>query len=259
MCTRACFLTGVAAVAAAPLNALAKSEAPQYLELAVPGMRQIAESAWVAQISPHVWAHTTTSIVDGGYYPANGIVVEDGDSALLVDTGWHPDQTDALLRFWHDVRKLPVKSAFVTHFHGDRLGGVDVLKSHAIAALASPVTVRLAISHHEPVPQPLAGLETEQKSLGRAVAYFPGAGHTPDNTVVFVPSDNVLFGGCLIKAVTAPNLGYMGDAVVADWPATMRNVREKYRNATVVPGHGTLHGDSIAHTLHMAETGSGRH
>ncbi len=260
MCTRACFLAGISAVAAAPLTALAKSEAPQYLELAVPGMRQIGESTWVAQISPHVWVHTTTSILQGetGYYPANGVVVENDGSALLIDTGWHPSQTETLLRFWRDIRRVPVKGAFVTHFHNDRLGGVDLLKSHGVAALASPATVELASSHHEPLPKPLEGLEQEPKSLGAASAYFPGAGHTRDNTVVFVPSDNVLFGGCLIKSVTAPDLGYLADAVIPSWPATMRNVQKRYHNAaTVIPGHGTIKGDSIAYTIRLADAAAG--
>jgi metallo-beta-lactamase class B len=34
-------------------------------------------------------------------------------------------------------------------------------------------------------------------------AYYPGAGHTRDNIVVWVPQDKVLFGGCLIKSLEA--------------------------------------------------------
>lgn len=255
MCTRACFLTGVAALSLAPAVASAKVHSPKFLELAIPGMRRIDDSTWVGQLSPHVWIHTTTHNLDGeGYYPANGVIVENERDSLMIDTGWETPQTETLLKFWRDVRKRPISSAFVTHFHADRLAGVDVLASHGIVSRALPETVELAAAHHFPVPQPYEALERHAKPLHGAVAFYPGAGHTKDNVVVYVPQDRVLFGGCLIKAVTAGDLGNLADAVVADYAATVANVREHYGAARyVVPGHGTIQGDSIGHTLAMAK------
>ncbi len=258
MCTRAGFLTGVAVLAVAPAAVAAKTHSPQFLELAIPGMRQIDDSTWVGQLSPHVWIHTTTHDLDGaGYYPANGIIVENARDSLMIDTGWEPPQTESLLKFWRDVRRKPLSSAFVTHFHADRLAGVDVLASHGIVSHALPETVELAAAHHFPVPKPYPGLETQAKALPGAVAFFPGAGHTKDNVVVYVPGDRVLFGGCLIKAVTAADLGNLADAVVADYARSVENVRNRYGSARyVIPGHGTLRGDSIGHTIAMARAGA---
>ena len=67
---------------------------------------------------------------------------------------------------------------------------------------------------------------------------FFGQGHTKDNVVGYFPSENVMFGGCLIKELKA-NKGYLGDANVAEWSNTAEKVKAQYPNVKiVVPGHG---------------------
>jgi metallo-beta-lactamase class B len=47
-----------------------------------------------------------------------------------------------------------------------------------------------------------------------------------------------LFGGCLIKTLKASK-GYLDDANVQAWSATVEAVKQAYPNAqVVVPGHG---------------------
>jgi glyoxylase-like metal-dependent hydrolase (beta-lactamase superfamily II) len=67
--------------------------------------------------------------------------------------------------------------------------------------------------------------------------------------VAWLPNQRVLFGGCLVKSITTDDLGYVADAVLRDWPATLRRLRARYpAPAITVPGHGTLRGDPIAAT-----------
>jgi len=70
------------------------------------------------------------------------------------------------------------------------------------------------------------------------IAKFFGEGHTKDNVVVYFPSEDVLFGGCLLKEIDATK-GYLGDANVTDWSITVERVKKEYPNVKiVVPGHG---------------------
>lgn len=255
MCTRCAFLSGVAAFAAAPLVASARTGDPKYLEIAMPGMARIADTVWLAQLTPNVWIHTTTKILDGdtGYYPANGAIVVDGDRSLLVDTGWLPHQTVQILDAWKKLGKPPITQALVTHFHEDRLGGIPALHARAIPAFGNPLSIGLAIDNGFAPPRPLHDLEKLPVTFGNVEAYYPGEGHTIDNIVVWVPNDRVLFGGCLVKSVTATGLGYIADSEIAPWPQTMRTLAAHYQNsAHVIPGHGTIAGNSIAHTLKLA-------
>lgn len=68
--------------------------------------------------------------------------------------------------------------------------------------------------------------------------YYPGAGHTQDNVVVWFPKQSALFGGCFVKS---EGLGNLSDAVIKAWPESTQNVIFRYGNAElVVPGHGKV-------------------
>ena len=94
------------------------------------------------QIADGVWSHIATQSFDGAVYPSNGLIVRDGDELLLIDTAWGAKNTAALLAEIEKQIGLPVTRAVSTHFHDDRVGGVDVLRA-AVATYASPSTRRL--------------------------------------------------------------------------------------------------------------------
>jgi glyoxylase-like metal-dependent hydrolase (beta-lactamase superfamily II) len=119
--------------------------------------------------------------------------------------------------------------------------------------MASPLTCELARAHGMPVPDPIAGFETGPYRLsGDCELLFLGPGHTRDNIVAWLPLRRVLFGGCLLKSSTSEGLGNIADSDIAAWPASVRHVRDRYPDATiVVPGHGTIAGDPIGTTLSL--------
>ena len=72
----------------------------------------------------------------------------------------------------------------------------------------------------------------------KTITKFFGEGHTKDDVVGYFPSENIMFGGCLIKELHA-NKGYLGDANVYAWSNTVQKVKdEKKKKKIVVPGHG---------------------
>ena len=255
MCTRCSFIGGLAAFALAPAVASARTGDPQALELAVPRMQRINDTVWLAQLTSNVWIHTTTHLLDGKiYYPANGLIVVDGRDATLVDTAWSPDQMRALVSAWDALGKARISKAVVTHFHSDRLGGIPYLQQRGIPAYGNPTTIGLAVDRGFTPPKPVHELDRRPQNLGSLELFFPGAGHTIDNIVVWVPADGVLFGGCLVKATTASDLGNLADADVTAYAATMQRLISRYRPRHVIPGHGTISGDSLEHTLDLART-----
>jgi metallo-beta-lactamase class B len=224
---------------------------PTILELGVDPMTRIAPTVWVAQIAPEVWLHTTTHPIDGFVYPANGLILMRDGEALLIDTGWTPDQAQVLARWIATERKARLRLAVATHFHADRTGGVDALKALGVRTMAHPLTTKLAKQHGLPTPEPLAGFEDGAHRLDdNCELFFGGAGHSPDNIVVFVPDAKILYGGCFLKSSTSAGLGNLSDAVVGDWAGSVARMRARYAHPDiVVPGHGALAGDSIGRTL----------
>ncbi len=219
-------------------------------------MERVSDTVWFARLTPRVWIHTTTYLLAGKiYYPANGMIVVDGGEATLVDTGWTNEQTQTILRAWHAAGRPKITKALVTHFHDDRLGGIPELTRHGVPSFGNPLTIGLAIDSGHAPPKPLHNAEKAPQRFGPIEVFYPGAGHTVDNIVAYVPGDDVLFGGCFIKSVTANDLGNLGDADVPAWPASVGRVMDRYHARHVIPGHGTIGGDSLSHTLSLAKVG----
>jgi metallo-beta-lactamase class B len=227
---------------------------PQALELGMKPMTRLAKTVWIGRLAPQLWLHSTTELIAGGYYyPANGVILELKGASLLIDTGYRPDQAQTLLQWSKQNLAEPISLAFVTHFHKDRTGGIPALEKHGIRTLAHPLTCDLARANGLPVPRPIRNFDRNEHRLATGCElYFPGAGHTKDNVVVWFRRQQALFGGCLLKSITSNGLGNLTDANVPEWVSSLNRVRERYPNPMiVVPGHGTIAGDAIGTTLRL--------
>ncbi len=255
--SRRAFCACCTGIALWPLGAKAAAFAPtddglpQALELGMPQMQRIGPTVWVAELAAGVWLHTTTALIDGGfYYPANGLVVERPGGAILIDTGQGPDQAEVLLDWSIQTLKAPISRAVVTHFHRDRTGGIPGLTHHKVSTFAHPLTYELSVTHAAPMPQPLRDFTSETYAFADAMElFFPGAGHTWDNIAVWLPGPRILFGGCFLKSETSRDLGNLADADVGGWSSSLERLAGRYLQRSVtIPGHGAIGGDAIART-----------
>ena len=207
----------------------------------------VAEDIHVRQLAPGVWLHTTLAGADFDHYPANGLLIEDGEQSLLVDMGWNARHAEQLMTWARDTLHRPVRAAVVTHFHEDRTGGVPALTARGLPVYGLAETARLAKERGKPVPPDTV---SESQQLGTVEVFFPGAGHAPDNIVVWHRDSGVLFGGCFIKDGAAKDLGNLSDADVKAWPASLERTRQRFPDMrVVVPGHGQPGGpELLTHT-----------
>ncbi|RYZ40565.1 MAG: subclass B1 metallo-beta-lactamase [Myxococcaceae bacterium] len=207
----------------------------------------LAEDVRIRRIAPGVWMHVTNAGKEWGFTPANGLIVEDGDTSILVDTGWNPRQAEALLTWARGSLHHPVRAALVTHFHIDRTGGIPALQAQHIPVHSREDTARRATAQGNPVPTQRL---SDAQDFGPLSVFFPGAGHAPDNLIVFHPASGILYGGCFIKDAAAKDLGNLEDADTASWPSSLQRARAHYPDARViVPGHHALGGlELLDHT-----------
>jgi glyoxylase-like metal-dependent hydrolase (beta-lactamase superfamily II) len=214
----------------------------------------LGDSVTVRRIGERVWVHVS---VKGGI-PSNGLVVAlDGGGTLLIDTAWDDEQTGRLVDWARTRLGKPVRRAVVTHFHRDRLGGIDTLRALGIPAAGLDRTRELAIAHGDGAPDVLLRADRPVHADHDGFEVFhPGAGHSPDNVVVWLPRERVLFGGCLVKSAAARDLGNTADADVAHWDDAVMAVLARYpRAAIVVPGHGAEGGTGLlTHTRDLVVT-----
>jgi metallo-beta-lactamase class B len=126
------------------------------------------------------------------------------------------------------------------------LGGLAAFHAHKIPSFGNGKTIDLAKANQAAYPQ--NGFKKSIKlNVGKtfATATFLGEGHTKDNVVGYFPSENVLFGGCLIKEMKATK-GFLGDANVNAWSTTVMNVKQAFPSVKlVIPGHGEIGGKEL--------------
>ena len=195
----------------------------------------------IEALLPGVWVHRSVKYLPefGGDVPSNGLIAKASDGAVVIDTAWTPEQTAEVLD-WAQTNVGPVRAVIVTHWHDDRSGGLSEVHRRSIPSYGSSRTDEQASAHGATPPNHLFDETLDLRSLGLdGEAYFPGAGHSLDNVVVWLGGPQLLFGGCLIKAVEAQGMGNTVDGDLDAWPDTLARVERRYPQAKhVVPGHG---------------------
>ena len=205
--------------------------------------RVASDNLRIEKIAPNVWVHISRRELDNGQvFPANGLLIQDGDSLIMVDTPWGEDLTTELIAWVNSEIGLPIDTAIASHFHDDSMSGTSILREAGVRVLANPLTIELGKNHSAAVPEPLTALETNNPTtVGNIEVFFPGAGHSADNIFVWVPEAELLFGGCSVRSPDFPGLGNTHDADMQNWPIAIKRVQNKYSKAKiVVPGHGSI-------------------
>lgn len=209
--------------------------------LYLPAKPVLAQEVQVQRIAPQVYVHISFGMFGGTKVPANGLLVNTSDGVVMIDTAWDDEQTDLLLVWIKENLNRPVKMCVVTHAHDDRLGGIKTLQKNSIPVYSTAQTAQLAQENKAGKPDAVLTLGPLRVGQQQLEVYYPGAGHAPDNIVVYLPKERLLFGGCFVKDASATNLGNLADADVGNWAGAVEKVEKKFPKVkTVVPGHGAL-------------------
>lgn len=197
-------------------------------------------SLQVKALTPKSLVHVTyLNTNQWGRVPCNGMIYYNEGEAVVFDTPPNDSVSFLLIDWIEQNLKAKVKAIVVNHFHNDCLGGLNAFHQRGIPSYANQATIDLAKSQNTAVPQNGFTGALNLKIGGNTVENrFLGEAHSKDNIVSYVPSERVLFGGCMIKEVQA-NKGHLGDANLGDWPKTVAKVKAQYPDLKfVVPGHG---------------------
>jgi glyoxylase-like metal-dependent hydrolase (beta-lactamase superfamily II) len=195
----------------------------------------------INQVAQDLYEYESHNRVNGfGLVSSNGLVVLNAKNkqAFLVDTPWSEADTQTLVA-WVEQQGYAVVGSISTHSHKDRTAGIAWLNEHGIATYATRHTNEILAEVGEPLAS--HALEGDEFPLfdGALQGFFPGSGHTRDNIVVWLPGQKLLYGGCFVKSLDSEDLGYTGESVIAEWPASVDRVLARFPDAKlVVPGHG---------------------
>lgn len=194
----------------------------------------------ITQVTENSFIHTSFKQTnDFGNVPCNGLFVRNNNEIVIFDTPTNDKSSEELIKWIQETLRCKINAVIPTHFHDDCLGGLKAFDENHIASYANFKTIELAKLNNAVVPKN-GFTDSLILKLGNEniTVKFLGEGHTKDNVVGYFPSENVMFGGCLIKEVGASK-GYLGDANLKEWSNTVENVKKEYPNVKfVIPGHG---------------------
>ena len=208
----------------------------------------------ITQLSEHSYQHTSYFLSeDFGKVDCNGMLVQDNDEVIVFDTPADSASSVKLLTWIKDELKNKTIAVVSTHFHFDCVGGLKEFHKMEIPSYANYKTIEYAKEKGFNVPQ--KGFKDSlilKVGNQKVFTKFFGEGHTKDNVVGYFPSENIMFGGCLIKVIGAGK-GNLEDANVAEWSKTVEKVKKEYPDVVlIIPGHGKYgNRDLLEYTINL--------
>ena len=213
------------------------------------------------RVGAHSWA-----CIGGGEdvlhsYGANQGYAVDGETCVVIDSGFHPGTADRILRRVH--RQHPKRLILVdTHYHSDHVFGNSILGDDGAAIIShekcrhrmlsqSPSLLIKYRARDPRLSKLLHGVKITYPTITytdrlkvhldkvEARIIHPGErAHTDGDSMVYVPEDRVLFSGDVLWVGYHPNLE---DANI---PGQVRALRQIIRlePRKTVPGHGPVCG-----------------
>jgi metallo-beta-lactamase class B len=221
----------------------------------------LSGDVFIEKIGDGVWRHVSyKDLPNLGPVPSNGGIAQFGTEILLIDSAWNDAQTKLILDWIEKELHAKPSLAVFTHSHEDRLGGIHEIHQRGIKTMSLLLTAELAKQRGVESPQQTFQEQTTV-TLGKQKIQmqYLGSGHTQDNIVVWLPEQQILFGGCLIKSAQAGDLGNTREADLPQWPKTVEKVHQEFKQAKiVVPGHGDPSGiEAVTHTLTLLQKAPG--
>ncbi len=217
----------------------------------------ISNDIELIRLSENAYIHVSHGAIAGvGRFASNGLIFIQGNEAFLFDSPVSDSLTKDLVKWLEDSMHLTIRGFIPNHWHIDCMGGLSYIQGRNIESFANQMTLDIARANGLPVPAH-GFTDSLRLMLGakEIVCYYLGAAHSTDNIVVWIPSEKILFAGCMLKSIDSYNLGNTKDGDLDAYPKTLLKVKEKFPDAAIViPGHGDYGGtELIDHTLKLAQ------
>lgn len=214
----------------------------------------------ISHLTGDFYVYTTYVDYEGTPYPSNSMYALTPEGVIMIDTPWDTLQVKPLLDSIKARHGKEVIMCIATHFHDDRTGGFDILKRLGVRTYSTRQTYDLCKETGRPLAEYIIAADTVFNIGGTEFeTFFPGAGHAPDNIVVWFPKEQILYGGCFIKSTDANGLGNLSHADTKSWVIAAEKVMGKYPDAKyIIPGHeGWRDLGSLKYTYELLKEANG--
>ncbi len=189
---------------------------------------------------------------------SNAAFVVTPAGVVVIDALGSPALAERLVAEIRKITPQPITHVIVTHYHADHIYGLQTFKAlgariiaHQAARLylnSDTARLRLQASREELAPwvnEDTRLVEADEwiagdRNLKVGGVEFQlrvvGPSHTPEDLVVYLPQEKLLFAGDLVFRSRIP---YVGQADSRHWILALERLL-KFEAGVIVPGHGPL-------------------
>ena len=199
---------------------------------------KVSDKLTLTKLTEHTYIHTC----EGN----NGMVFFNGHDALIISTPDSDIETQNLIDWVTKEQNRKIVGYIIDRWHPDAMEGLDIVHKNGIITYSYELTRQIAKEKGLPVPQIGFDPKTEiQVGNEKVICHYLGEAHTKDGIVIWIPSDQILFGGNEIRNLNGW-VGNIWDACLDKWSETATRVKNEYGSAKiVVPGHGKYGGPEL--------------
>ena len=218
-------------------------------------------AAFLEKLSDHVYAFAgiENASPENSFASNSGVIIGE-KGVLVVDTRVSAKEAEQLIQQINTITQKPILYAVNTHFHFDHSLGNCAFKKKGALILSHEkgrlATASLGDKIFE-IIKPMG--MTEELLEGTTLSYpeitfssqmridlggveveliYLAPGHSPDNILVYVPKDKVLFAGDILFSDFH---AYMGTADLEGWQKNLDHIMAMDASY-IVPGHGPVSG-----------------
>lgn len=225
------------------------------------GLAQAAAAMTPVQLTPSVWyvqGLTALGSPANQNFISNAAFIVTGQGVVVIDALGSPALAQQLVAAIRKITPQPITHVIVTHYHADHIYGLQVFKALGARILAHSAArsylnsdtarLRLQASRQELAPwidanTELVGadewLDSERElQIGEVKLQIKhlGPSHTPEDLVVYLPQQRLLFAGDLVFRARIP---FVGQADSRRWVAALDSLLT-LDTRLIVPGHGPV-------------------
>ena len=230
----------------------------------------------LTKVGPHTYyvlgQSGMVSSANEGFNSNAGFVVTN-EGVIVFDVLGTPALGKAFLALIRTVTALPIRKIIISHYHSDHYYGLaafkeagpveviadkevkDYLQTTAAAERLAERRKSLApwVNARTTVTPPDRYLMTPEETFTSGGMTFRlvhlGPAHTPEDLMMLVEEEGILFAGDVIVAGRIP---FIGDAEVTPWLAAIDRLAA-FHPKVLVAGHG-IHSTDVAHDLILTKS-----
>jgi glyoxylase-like metal-dependent hydrolase (beta-lactamase superfamily II) len=242
----ACLASPILAQSAVPPNAPAGEVAPDMMA------QRVSPSSWYVEGFSALGTSANQNFI------SNAAFVVTATGVVVIDALGSPALAERLMAEIRKVTPLPVTHVIVTHYHADHIYGLQAFKAQGARIVAhqaaqeylnsNAARLRLEASRNDlapwiddktrlvPADEWIDGPKELTVGGVRFILQPVGPSHTPEDLVVYMPHEKVLFAGDLVFRNRIP---FVGQADSSHWIESLGTLLT-FDASVIVPGHGPL-------------------